>query len=203
MTIFRSSANPVLAYHSYPDHLQLGWTLPHRGYAAVAEHGIEHVKQQVSKAIPQYAELIDAHLHTLAELSLLDVFAGCAERWAVDGLLLIGDSAHTHSPIDAQGINLAIQDAVLAHPVLVDSLRARDAGAALLNRFTSNVGAAWSGSCDSRSSRAGRCSAEPGRQRAAAPGGPSAGPHPGLPPGAAPDRVRRRPVVLAADLFTR
>lgn len=136
VTIFRSSANPVLAYHSYPDRLQLGWTLPHRGYAAVAEHGIEHVKQQIGRAIPQYAELIDAHLHTLADLSLLDVFAGCADRWAVDGLLLIGDSAHTHSPIGAQGINLAIQDAVLAHPVLVDSLRSRDAGAARLNRFT-------------------------------------------------------------------
>jgi monooxygenase len=134
--IVRSMGSPVLAYHSYPDQVQLGWTLPHRGYPAVADRGVEYVKDQVRQAVPEYAEAIDAHVRALTDLTLLDVFAGCAARWTLDGLLLIGDSAHTHSPIGAQGINLAIQDAVSAHPVLLRSLRSGDASAARLDQFT-------------------------------------------------------------------
>lgn len=53
----------------------------------------------------------------------------------MDGLVLIGDAAHTHSPIGAQGINLAVQDAVVLHPVLVDAVRREDTGAESLSRF--------------------------------------------------------------------
>ena len=52
-----------------------------------------------------------------------------------DGLVLIGDAAHTHSPIGAQGINLAIQDAVLLHPHLVRSLRTGDFTAEAMAAF--------------------------------------------------------------------
>jgi monooxygenase len=115
--------------------VQIGWTLPHKGYAAVAAQGIEHIKAQVAAAIPPYADLIEAQVTKLSDLSLLDVFAGTAKTWARDGLVLIGDSAHTHGPIGAQGINLAIQDAVLLHPILLRSLYAGDASAAFLGWF--------------------------------------------------------------------
>ncbi len=49
--------------------------------------------------------------------------------------MLIGDSAHTHGPIGAQGINLALQDAVLLHPLLVAAVREGDTSAASLARF--------------------------------------------------------------------
>src|SRR5205814_9377321 len=68
------------------------------------------VTGQIGRAVPEYADQIHEHVRALSDLTLLDVFAGCARRWAADGLLLIGDSAHTHSPIGAQGINLAVQD---------------------------------------------------------------------------------------------
>src|SRR5207237_3675328 len=80
--------------------------------------------------------LVDAHVRALRDLTLLDVFSARAREWTRDGLLLIGDSAHTHSPIGAQGINLALQDAVAAHPVLVEAVRSGSAGTALLDTFT-------------------------------------------------------------------
>jgi monooxygenase len=133
--VYRDAGSPVLVYTSVPDSVQIGWTLPHKGYAAIAERGIEHIKAEVSRAIPPYADLIAEQIHRLSDLSLLDVFAGTAQTWARDGLVLIGDAAHTHGPIGAQGINLAIQDAVLLHPILLESLRDNDASAALLGRF--------------------------------------------------------------------
>ena len=133
--VYRSAGSPVLMYHCYPGLMQFGWTLPHGGYRAVADRGIGYILDEITKAVPPYAEAIRGHVNALSDLTLLDVFSGQAETWTADGLVLIGDSAHTHGPIGAQGINLAVQDAVLLHPVLLDSLRARDAGAQLLSRF--------------------------------------------------------------------
>ncbi|MFF5024298.1 FAD-dependent monooxygenase [Streptomyces collinus] len=134
--VFRGAGtSPVLVYGSWPDNVQVGWTLPHKGYQEVARGGLGHIKAQLARAVPAYAELIDDQITSLRDLSLLDVFSGRAERWAVDGLVLIGDAAHTHSPIGAQGINLAVQDAVVLHPVLVEAVRREDTGAESLSRF--------------------------------------------------------------------
>ncbi|MBW5425655.1 FAD-binding monooxygenase, partial [Streptomyces sp. BG9H] len=133
--VFRSGGSPVLAYDSWPDRIQVGWTLPHKGYQEVVARGIDHVKRELAAAAPPYARLIEEQIRSPRDLTLLDVFSGRAERWAADGLVLIGDAAHTHSPIGAQGINLAIQDAVVLHPVLVDAVRSGDTGAAALGEF--------------------------------------------------------------------
>lgn len=133
--VHRGTGAPVMVYHSFPDQLQVGWTLPHGGYRAVAEQGVEHVREQIAAAVPQHAEAIRDRIRTLGDLTLLDVFSSQAERWTADGLVLIGDSAHTHGPIGAQGINLAVQDAVLLHPLLVAALRDGDTSQAALSRF--------------------------------------------------------------------
>jgi monooxygenase len=126
--IVRGEGRPVLVYPSYPDAVQIGWTLPHRSYRQWSARGIEAIRAEIARALPAYADRVEAELTKLTDLTLLDVFAGCAERWTGDGLMLIGDSAHTHSPLGAQGINLALQDAAIAHPVLVDAVRAGGSG---------------------------------------------------------------------------
>lgn len=121
--VIRDSGNPVLLHDSFPGHLQIGWTLPHRGYREIARDGIGPVREAIAQAAPLYRDLIMEQLTGLNDLTLLDVFSGTARTWAKDGLLVIGDAAHTHGPVGAQGINLALQDAVAAHPVLMSALR--------------------------------------------------------------------------------
>lgn len=133
--IHRSQSTPALAYDSYPGQVQIGWTLPHKGYKDIAAQGVEYVKAEAARALPEYADAIGEHIHALTDLTLLDVFAARARTWVRDGLVLIGDSAHTHSPLGAQGINLALQDAAVLHPVLVRALRANDTGAASLAAY--------------------------------------------------------------------
>ncbi|MFI5824201.1 FAD-dependent monooxygenase [Streptomyces rishiriensis] len=132
--VHRSAGRAVLVYGSHPDRLQIGWTVPHRGWNEVAARGLDFVKGELARALPEFADLVDEQLTSLSELKLLDVFAGRAAEWVRDGLVLIGDAAHTHSPLGAQGINLALQDAAVLHPVLLDALAA-DA-TSMLDRFT-------------------------------------------------------------------
>jgi monooxygenase len=133
--VFRDAGSPVLLHDSFPNRLQVGWTLPHGGYKKLAAQGIDQVRHAIAAAAPPYADEILAHVKALTDLTILDVFAGAATTWATNGLLLIGDAAHTHGPIGAQGINLAIQDAVVAHGVLMKSWHAKDASAAVLGEF--------------------------------------------------------------------
>src|SRR5712691_12336330 len=55
---------------------------------------------------------------------MLPVESSRLRRWYRPGLLLIGDAAHTMSPVGAVGITVAIQDAAVASYVLGPRLRA-------------------------------------------------------------------------------
>ncbi|MFN7899996.1 MAG: FAD-dependent oxidoreductase [Synechococcaceae cyanobacterium] len=57
----------------------------------------------------------------------LPVPVGCAERWQRPGLLLLGDAAHPMSPLRAQGLNMALRDALTAAQLLLPQLRQGDA----------------------------------------------------------------------------
>lgn len=125
--VHRTERGALLVHDAYPDRIRVGWTLPHGTWNQAADRGIDEIRSELATALPQFADLIHDHLRAVTDLKLLDVFAAQATEWVRDGLMLVGDSAHTHGPIGAQGINLALQDAAAAHPVLLDAVRAGDA----------------------------------------------------------------------------
>jgi 2-polyprenyl-6-methoxyphenol hydroxylase-like FAD-dependent oxidoreductase len=67
----------------------------------------------------------------MARPVLLDVICGRATQWTRPGLLLLGDAAHPMSPVGAQGINMALRDAIVAANHLVPVLRGHPDPAAL------------------------------------------------------------------------
>jgi 2-polyprenyl-6-methoxyphenol hydroxylase-like FAD-dependent oxidoreductase len=61
----------------------------------------------------------------------LNVLVGRCREWTAPGVLLLGDAAHPMSPIRAQGINLALRDAIVAANHLVPVLKGNGEASAL------------------------------------------------------------------------
>ena len=71
--------------------------------------------------------LVDTeHLRQFREESVqvfvLSTVSDRVERWSRPGMLLIGDAAHTMSPVGGQGLNIAIRDAIVTANHLVGPL---------------------------------------------------------------------------------
>jgi 2-polyprenyl-6-methoxyphenol hydroxylase-like FAD-dependent oxidoreductase len=114
----------VVCMPTYPDHIRVAHNLPKRGMGELKKAGLESFKDGVRALDPRLDPLMESHLRSWSDTSFLEIFTAEVERWARDGLLLIGDASHTCTPILGQGVNLAIQDCVLVTPVIADALRA-------------------------------------------------------------------------------
>jgi 2-polyprenyl-6-methoxyphenol hydroxylase-like FAD-dependent oxidoreductase len=106
--------------------LQVGWSL-HR------EHGEKYDTnewqqtdwaEKFAAASPDWlAAVFRQQADTIERPILLSVTVGLCPDWHRPGLLLLGDAAHPMSPIRAQGINMALRDAIVATNHLVPLLQ--------------------------------------------------------------------------------
>ncbi len=70
--------------------------------------------EEFAQAVPpKLAAHFREHRNELEGPIFLDVQVGCCEQWSLPGFLLIGDAAHPMAPNRAQGINMALRDAIV------------------------------------------------------------------------------------------
>lgn len=103
---------------TWPDLLRVGYNVPKGGFGDQRQKGIENFQNGIAALDPRLADLVREHVTTWKDVSMLNIFTAELDKWSRDGLLLIGDSSHTVTPILGQGVNLAIQDAVSFAPVI-------------------------------------------------------------------------------------
>lgn len=109
---------------TYPDQLRVGINIAKGEYQKVKQEPIETFHDQVCKLEPLLDGIVQQHIRSWKDTVLLDIFTANVPEWSRDGLVLIGDSAHTVSPILGQGVNLAIQDAYVLAPAIANYLQA-------------------------------------------------------------------------------
>ena len=124
---------------TYDGNIQLGLVIKKGSFRELRNMGIPHL-------IDLMAEQVDSamanHLIQIREKDLkpflLSTVSDRVERWSLPGLLLLGDAAHTSSPVGAQGLNLAIRDSIVAAnhliPAFLDEVRSDD-----LDQVTFNI----------------------------------------------------------------
>jgi 2-polyprenyl-6-methoxyphenol hydroxylase-like FAD-dependent oxidoreductase len=92
--------------------LQLGWSL-HR-QDSVAWQQLDWAKALAAASPDWLAPHFQSQKDALERPLLLSIIVGRAPSWHRPGLLILGDAAHPMSPIRAQGINMALRDAIVA-----------------------------------------------------------------------------------------
>ena len=144
---------------------QVGYSLAKGGYARLRAEGLEALRRSVGLRVPWLAGRTDA-LRDWSQTSLLAVEVCRLRRWYRPGLLLLGDAAHTMSPVGGVGISVALQDAAVA----VERPRAAPArGAACAWPTWRRCSAGGSGRCASSRPTSAWCRAGCCRPRAARP----------------------------------
>jgi 2-polyprenyl-6-methoxyphenol hydroxylase-like FAD-dependent oxidoreductase len=97
----------------YPDLIQVGLLLPKDEWRFWREEGVTAVAGRLRRLNPLFATFAN-HLHDFTPFSPLPALITLVRDWARDGLLLIGDAAHTMSPAGAIGVNVALSTAAVA-----------------------------------------------------------------------------------------
>jgi 2-polyprenyl-6-methoxyphenol hydroxylase-like FAD-dependent oxidoreductase len=97
----------------YPNHIQAGIALPTGEWRRWREAGVATVASRVRQFDPIFRDFADG-LRDFTPFFPLECIVRLIDDWARDGLLLIGDAAHTMSPAGAIGVNVAIATAAVA-----------------------------------------------------------------------------------------
>jgi 2-polyprenyl-6-methoxyphenol hydroxylase-like FAD-dependent oxidoreductase len=121
MLMVTGGEHPALCYTSWDGHLQYGLILPKGGLSALKDK--DWLRLATASAPDWLAQHVLEHRDRVQGPIRLNVLVGRCRTWTRPGLLLLGDAAHPMSPVRAQGINLALRDAVVAANHLVPVFR--------------------------------------------------------------------------------
>jgi 2-polyprenyl-6-methoxyphenol hydroxylase-like FAD-dependent oxidoreductase len=105
----------------YPRHIQAGILLPTGEWRRWRQAGVAAVAERVRRFDPIFTGFA-AGLRDFTPFFPLEGIIRLVDDWARDGLLLIGDAAHTMSPAGAIGVNVAIATAAVTAQVLLPHL---------------------------------------------------------------------------------
>jgi 2-polyprenyl-6-methoxyphenol hydroxylase-like FAD-dependent oxidoreductase len=114
-------------------YLQCAFLIPKGTADEIRAQGFGAFRNRLLGLVPELDGAIEA-LSDMDDVKLLSVALDRLTRWNRDGLLAIGDAAHAMSPIGGVGINVAVQDAVVAANVLAAPLARGDNPDPLLPR---------------------------------------------------------------------
>ena len=104
---------PLLLLPKYPNEIQVGLLLVKGDWRRWRQDGVVAVADRIRRLDPLFADFA-AGLRDFTPFFPLPAVILLVRDWARDGLLLIGDAAHTMSPAGAIGVNVALATAAVA-----------------------------------------------------------------------------------------
>ncbi len=130
--VYVGGGHLLIALRSPDDRLQVAWVILKGTYGELRSRGLEGwVEEMAHHVDDDLAAHLRAHVSDISRPFLLDARTERVRGWSAPGVLLLGDAAHTMSPVGGQGLNVALRDAVVAANHLVPVLREGGAPEAL------------------------------------------------------------------------
>lgn len=108
----------VVVLPTHPDMLRVGLNVPKGGAARMRADGIEVLHDRVDAIDRDLGAVVRSHVRDWSDTVVLDIFTTRVPQWHRDGVVLIGDAAHTLSPVLGHGVNHAMQDGRLLGQML-------------------------------------------------------------------------------------
>lgn len=107
-------------------HIQIGWNIEEDAYPKLRRQSFEPFIATLIAAFPDLEQHVKQHIQSWHDFVLLDIFSSQVDTWAKEGLVLIGDAAHTMTPTGAFGLNEALRDADWLAEHLIEGLHSND-----------------------------------------------------------------------------
>lgn len=117
----------------YPNLFQIGMMMTPGAFKQFRAQGIESIREELRRGHPWFVSFADK-LEDFSEFHVLQAKLAYRRTWARDGLLLIGDAAHTCSPVGAIGVSVAIETAIVAADVILANQKDRPFDRAVLDQ---------------------------------------------------------------------
>ncbi|MEH7414909.1 FAD-dependent monooxygenase [Neobacillus drentensis] len=115
--------------------IQIGWNIEEDSYPVLKKQSFAPFIEQVIEAFPELTETVHQNIQSWNDFILLKVQSSQSPVWAKDGVVIMGDAAHTMSPTGAFGINCALLDADALADIIEEALDKNDWSAAQLRKI--------------------------------------------------------------------
>jgi len=102
------------------DRIQVGWNIDKGSFKEWRKQPFEPFIAQLKEAFPTLTDVVDDTIKSWSDFVLLDVHSSYADRWGGNGVVLLGDAAHTMTPTGAFGLNSALVDAEYLAAIITD-----------------------------------------------------------------------------------
>ncbi|WP_343240935.1 MULTISPECIES: FAD-dependent monooxygenase [unclassified Streptomyces] len=102
--------------------VRVGLNIPKGGLRELRRSGLDALHGRLGELAPELAEPARQTLRDWSDTALLDIFSTTVPHWSAPGVVLIGDAAHTLSPVLGQGVNHALADAAALAPLAAAAL---------------------------------------------------------------------------------
>ncbi len=112
----------AVAIPTVPNLVRVGINIPKGSLKEMRSNDITALHDVIGSLIPTLLPVAREEITSWADTRVLNIFTTYVKTWHIPGLILIGDAAHTLSPILGQGISHAICDAALLALLIKDDI---------------------------------------------------------------------------------
>lgn len=115
--------------------VQIGWNIHEGTFLQLKNFPLRPFLKPLNENFPELKDITERHLQSWEDMVFLDVFSSKSPYWVKDGLVMIGDAAHTLTPTGAIGINTGMKDAYTLAPIITDAIRTNQLSKEKLSEF--------------------------------------------------------------------